>query len=236
MSLWAGAKAEGQNWMCVIFRPSGSTALKTDMILYWTSLMDSGTLPEITVHEHSLLCNPQMPITAVLREEEATCEHDPETLLSSLDQSSSKIHHLTTVVRCIKIQMFIFGNHCVLQTKEERNHPASYQQTVQKSASLMVWSCISVYGVDSWNIWKGSISDEENMEVSEQHTLPSRWRLFQGRPCIFQQDSAKPHTASIRNRKHLVHHEIKDLARFRTVELLESCIRQEYVYIPLLKL
>ena len=27
----------------------GSTALKTDVILSWTSLIDSGTLPEITV-------------------------------------------------------------------------------------------------------------------------------------------------------------------------------------------
>ncbi len=26
--------------------------------------------------------------------------------------------------------------------------------------------------------------------------LPSRWCLFQGRPCVFQQDNAKPHTAA----------------------------------------
>ena len=31
-------KSKGWNWMCVIFRTSGSTALKTGTILYWTSL------------------------------------------------------------------------------------------------------------------------------------------------------------------------------------------------------
>ncbi len=28
--------------------------------------------------------------------------------------------------------------------------------------------------------------------------LPSRGRLFQGRPCVFQQDNAKPHTVAIK--------------------------------------
>lgn len=37
-SLCARDKAEGQNFMLVIFEPSGSTVLKTGMILYWTSL------------------------------------------------------------------------------------------------------------------------------------------------------------------------------------------------------
>ena len=59
-------KNEQMNWMWVIFGPSGTTALKTDRILPWTSL-------------HGLR-----------KPEEAICEHDPETLPSSLDQSSSK--------------------------------------------------------------------------------------------------------------------------------------------------
>ena len=36
--LWARDKAEGHNWMCVILRPSSSTALKTGTTFYWTSL------------------------------------------------------------------------------------------------------------------------------------------------------------------------------------------------------
>ncbi len=40
---------------------------------------------------------------------------------------------------------------------------------------------------ESWNVNK----------VLEQHMLPSRWHLFQGRPCVFQQDNAKPQTVAI---------------------------------------
>ena len=36
-----------------------------------------------------------------------------------------------------------------------------------------------------------------DVQVLEQHLLPSRQRLLQGRPCIFQQDRVKPHPASI---------------------------------------
>jgi len=46
-------------------------------------------------------------------------------------------------------------------------------------------------------IWKGSINAERYKQVVEQHLLPSRRRLLQGRPCIFQQDKVKPHPASI---------------------------------------
>ncbi len=34
-------------------------------------------------------------------------------------------------------------------------------------------------------------------EILEHNMLPSRRHLFQGRPCIFQQDNAKPHSAHI---------------------------------------
>ena len=44
---------EGPNWMMEMFRSSGSSAVKTDMILCWTSLMDSGTSPETSVCQHS---------------------------------------------------------------------------------------------------------------------------------------------------------------------------------------
>ena len=85
----------------------------------------------------------------------------------------------------------------VLQMKEERDHPGCYQLTVQKPASLMVCGCISAYGVRSLYIWKDTIDAKEYIEVLEEHMLPYRRRLCQGRPCIFQQDNAKPHTASI---------------------------------------
>ena len=35
------------------------------------------------------------------------------------------------------------------------------------------------------------------IQVLEQHMLPSKQRLFHGRPCLFQQDNAKPHSACL---------------------------------------
>uniref|UniRef100_A0A9J7YRV1 Tc1-like transposase DDE domain-containing protein n=1 Tax=Cyprinus carpio carpio TaxID=630221 RepID=A0A9J7YRV1_CYPCA len=61
----------------------------------------------------------------------------------------------------------------------------------------MVWGCMSACGMGSLHIWKGTINAERYIQVLEQHMLPSRCRLFQRRPCIFQHDNARPHTASI---------------------------------------
>ncbi len=89
---------------------------------------------------------------------------------------------------------------------------------------------------------------------------PSRRRLFQGRPCIFQHDNARPHTASIttswlRRRRIRVlkwpacspdFSPIENIWRIikrkmrqrrpKTVEQLEACIRQEWDNIPIPKL
>ncbi len=97
------------------------------------------------------------------------------------------------------------GNHgCrVLRAKEEGDLPACYQRSVQKPASLMVWGCISTYGMGSLHVLNVTMNAERYIKiyiyikVLEQHMLPSRRRLFQGRPCVFQQDNAKPHTAAI---------------------------------------
>ncbi len=85
----------------------------------------------------------------------------------------------------------------VLRAKEEGDLPACYQRSVQKPASLMVWGCISVYSMGSLHVLESSMNAERYIKVLEQHMLPSRRCLFQGRPCVFQQDNAKPHTAAI---------------------------------------
>ncbi len=36
-------------------------------------------------------------------------------------------------------------------------------------------------------------------EILEHNMLPSRRHLFQGRPCIFQQDNAKPHSNTLQS-------------------------------------
>ncbi len=57
--------------------------------------------------------------------------------------------------------------------------------------------CISAYGMGSLHVLESTMNAEKYIKVLEQHMLPSRCRLFQGRPCVFQQDNAKPHTAAI---------------------------------------
>ncbi len=74
----------------------------------------------------------------------------------------------------------------VLQAKEEGDLPACYQHSVQKPASLMVWGCISAYGMGSLHVLEGTVNAERYIKVLEQHMLHSRQR-------VFQQDNAKPH-------------------------------------------
>ncbi len=150
------------------------------------------------------------------------------------------------------------GRH-VIRTKEDKDNPSCYQRSVQKPASLMVWGCMSACGMGSLHIWKGTINAERYIQVLEQHMLPSRRRLFQGRPCIFQHDNARPHTASIttswlrrriqvlkwpacspdlspiENIWRIIKRKMRQ-RRSKTVEQLEACIRQEWDNIPIPKL
>ncbi len=151
------------------------------------------------------------------------------------------------------------GRH-VIRTKEDEDNPSCYQRSVQKPASLMVWGCMSACGMGSLHIWKGTINAERYIQILEQHMLPSRRRLFQGRPCIFQHDNARPHTASIttswlRRRRirvlkwpacspdlspieniwHIIKRKMRQ-RRPKTVEQLEAYIRQEWDNIPIPKL
>uniref|UniRef100_A0A8C9REE1 Tc1-like transposase DDE domain-containing protein n=1 Tax=Scleropages formosus TaxID=113540 RepID=A0A8C9REE1_SCLFO len=228
------------------------------------------TPPEIIVCEHGSPCHPQMQVKALLCKEEAICEHDPDNTIQKCRRLLwTKVHLKWTEAKWKTVlwsdeskSEVLLGNHGrhVLRTKEERGHPASYQRSVQKPASLMVWGCLSAYGTGSLHISKGTTNGERYIQVSEQHMRPSRQRLFQGRPCIFQQDNAKPHTASIttawlRNRRvrvlnwpacspdlspiediwHIMKRKMRQ-RRQRTVEHLESCIRHEWDSIPLSKL
>ncbi len=143
--------------------------------------MGPGILPETTVGKHNPPCHLQMPTKALSCKKEAICE---QSVLWS-DESKFDI---------------LVGNHgCrVLRAKEEGELPACYQRSVQKPASLMVWGCISAYGMGRLHVLEGTVKAERYIKVLEQHMLPSRWCLFQGRPCVFQQDNAKPHNSAIK--------------------------------------
>ncbi|KAK3518526.1 hypothetical protein QTP70_001497 [Hemibagrus guttatus] len=54
------------------------------------------------------------------------------------------------------------GRH-VIRTKEDKDNPSCYQRSVQKPASLMVWSCMSACGMGSLHIWKGTTNAEREL-------------------------------------------------------------------------
>ncbi len=87
----------------------------------------------------------------------------------------AKAHLKWTVSKWESVLTFKFdilvGNH---GRKEERDLPACYQCSIQKPASLIVWGCISAYGMGSLHVLEGTMNAERYINVLEQHTLPSR--------------------------------------------------------------
>lgn len=70
---------------------------------------------------------------------------------------------------------------------KRRDHLICYQHWVQNPASLVVWVCISAYGINSLHNWKGS----------RETDVPIQITFFSHRgPCKFQQDK-KAQTESI---------------------------------------
>ncbi len=127
--------------------------------------MGPGILPETTVGKHNPPCHLQMPTKALSCKKEAICEHGPEAPSCPVGQGSFKMD-------CLKWKSVLWsdeskfdilvGNHGrrVLRAKEEGDLPACYQRSVQKPASLMVWGCISAYGMGSLHVLEGTMNAE----------------------------------------------------------------------------
>ncbi len=94
----------------------------------------------------------------------------------------AKAHLKWTVSKCKKVLWsdeskfdLLVGNQDAI-AKEEGELPLCYQRSVQKPVSLMgVHKCIQYGQLACFG------RHYESIKVLEQHMLPSRWRLFQGR-------------------------------------------------------
>ncbi len=85
----------------------------------------------------------------------------------------------------------------VLRTKEEKGSSRLLPATSLKAWVCHGMGCVSALGKGNFHFCDGTINAEKYIEILEHNMLPSRRHLFQGRPCIFQQDNAKPHSAHI---------------------------------------
>lgn len=73
-----------------------------------------------------------------------------------------------TVRNCSEVWWIMSIPSSGLKTEDEED-----LLSVQKPTSLMVWGCISVYGMGSLQIWKQTINAERYIQVLQQHMLPS---------------------------------------------------------------
>ncbi len=91
------------------------------------------------------------------------------------------------------------GNHGrrVLRAKVEGDLSSMLSAFSSKASISDDMVMVCAYGMGSLHVLEGTMNAERYIKVLEQHMLPSRRRVFQGRPCVFQQDNAKPHTAAI---------------------------------------
>ncbi len=137
--------------------------------------MGPGILPETTVGKHNPPYHLQMPTKARSCKKEAICEH----VQKRRRVLWAKAHLKWTVSK--------WKRRRVPWAKEEGDLPACHLHSVQNPAPLMVWGCISAYGL---HVLEGTMNVERYIKVLEQHMLPSRWR-------VFQQNNAKPHSAAI---------------------------------------
>ncbi len=162
--------------------------------------MGPGILPETTVGKQNLPCHLQMPTKALSCKKEAICEYGPEA--PSCPVGQGHLNDCFKVKKCSMVRRVQIWHSCwKSRTRGGEDRRETFQRVIsiqfKKPASLMVWGCISAFGMGSLHVLEGTMNAERYIKVLEQHMLPSRWHLFQGRPCVFQQDNAKPHTAAI---------------------------------------
>jgi len=177
-SLCIRDKAEDLYWMPAVFGPSDDTASLIDMIVSMTRWAQKYYQKPLSVNTiRCAICRCQLKLY-----------HAKRKSYVNIVQKRHRVSKWKSVLWSDKSKFGILvGNHGrrVLRAIEEGDLPACYQRSVQKPASLMVWGCISAYGVGSLHVLEGTMNAERYIKVLEQHMLPSRRHIFLGKAlCI----------------------------------------------------
>ncbi|RYH28397.1 hypothetical protein EON65_12315 [archaeon] len=91
-------------------------------------------------------------------------------------------------------------------------NPKLVLPTVQGGGvAIMVWGCISTYGLHDLIFLDGTVDARGYVTVLQQCLLPVIQQYFHGCPCIFQQDNAAVHTA----------HEMHEFFHARHLQVLD---------------
>ncbi len=175
--------------MPVVFGPSDDTASLIGMILSLTLLNGLRNIQETTVGKHNPPCHLQMPTKALSCKKEAICEHGPEAPSYPVGQGSFKwtVSKWKSVLWSDESKFHILvGNHRCRVSGLRGGRPSSVLSAFSSKASISdgmgVHKCIQ-YG--QLACLEGTMNAERYIKVLEQHMLPSRWCLFQGRAlCI----------------------------------------------------
>ncbi len=146
------------------------------------------------VSKHNPPCHLQMPTKALSCKKEAICEHGPEVPSCLLGQGSFKSRKVFYGQTSANLTF-------LLEITDPVSSGLKSRETFQRVISIQfksqhLWWYGGAYGMSSLHDLEGTMNAERYIKVLEQHMLPSRWHLFQGQPCVFQQYNAKPQTAA----------------------------------------
>ncbi len=183
-SLCVRDKAEDLCWMPVVFGPSDDTASLIGMILSLTLLNGSQEYFQKPLSVNTIrraICRCQLKLYHAKRKPYVNKVQKRRRVLWAKAHLKWTVSKWKSVLWSDESKFDILvGNHrCrVLRAKEEGDLPACYQRSVQKPASLMVWGCISVYGMGSLHVLEGTMNAERYIKVLEKHMLPSRHVYF----------------------------------------------------------
>ncbi len=184
-SLCVRDKTEDLCWMPVVFGPSDDTASLIGMISViditkWAQEYFQKPLSVNTIRR--AICRCQLKLYHAKRKPYVNMVQKHRRVLWAKAHLKWTVSKRKSVLWSGESKFYILvGNHGrrVLRAKEEGDLPACYQRSVQKPASLMVWGCISPYGMGSLHVLEGTMNAERYIKVLEQHMLPSRRRVFQ---------------------------------------------------------